>query len=74
MQDWGITVTKWSLSVLWVDSEILTKGNSTDYHYGISAGNYRLVYARRFSLDRKTKKLLEPIPANNRRLKKSKKA
>ena len=58
----GYNSDKWCLSLLWVDSEILNKGSSTDYHYGITAGNYRLIYARRFSLDRKTKKLLEPIP------------
>ncbi len=58
----GYNSDKWSLSVLWVDTELLMKGKSTLYSYDVSVGNYRLIYARRFSLDRKTKKLLEPIP------------
>lgn len=58
----GYNSDKWSLSVLWVDTELLMKGKSTLYSYDVSVGNYRLIYARRFSLDRKTKKILEPIP------------
>ncbi len=58
----GYNGKKWSLSILWVDTELFMKGESTGYSYKISAGNYRLVYARRFNLDRKVKKILEPIP------------
>jgi hypothetical protein len=58
----GYNGNKWSLSVLWIDTELLMKGQSTDYGYTVSVGNYRLIYARRFSLDRKTKQLLAPIP------------
>ena len=58
----GYNGNKWSLSVLWVDSEFFLKGAGSAYKYKISVGNYRLVFAKRFNLDRKTKKLLEPIP------------
>ena len=38
------------------------KGAKTYYQYIASTGNYRLIYARRFNLDRKTKQILAPIP------------
>jgi hypothetical protein len=53
----------WSLSVLWVDTELFMKGASSAYHYTAAVGNYRLIYARRFYLSRKTSKILAPIPA-----------
>ena len=58
----GYNGDKWDLSVLWVDTELFMKGQTSDYSYTTGVGNYRLIYARRFNLDRKTKKLLEPIP------------
>ena len=58
----GYNSSKWCLSLLWVDSELFLKGAQTYYHYKVSTGNYRLIYARRFNLDRKTKQLLAPIP------------
>jgi Domain of unknown function (DUF4421) len=59
----GYNGNKWSFSVLWVDSELFMRGESSDYHYTVAVGNYRLIYARRFNLSRETKKILEPIPA-----------
>jgi hypothetical protein len=58
----GYNSSKWSLSLLWVDSELFMKGAQSNYHFTVDVGNYRLVYARRFSLDRNTKKILAPIP------------
>jgi hypothetical protein len=58
----GYNSNQWDLSFLWVDTELFTKGETSNYNYTAGVGNYRLVYARRFSLDRKIKKLLEPIP------------
>jgi hypothetical protein len=58
----GYNGSKWSLSLLWVDTELFMKGESSDYSYKITSGNYRLVYTRRFSLGQKVKKVLEPIP------------
>jgi hypothetical protein len=58
----GYNGDKWDLSVLWVDTELFMKGETSNYSYTAGAGNYRLIYAKRFNLDRKTKKLLEPIP------------
>lgn len=58
----GYNGSKWSLSLLWVDTALFTRGESSDYSYKISSGNYRMVYTRRFNLDHKVKKILEPIP------------
>lgn len=58
----GYNGDKWDLSILWVDTELFMKGQTSNYSYTADAGNYRLVYAKRFNLGRKTKKLLEPIP------------
>jgi hypothetical protein len=58
----GYNGSKWSLSLLWVDTELFMRGASTAYHYTIGVGNYRLVYAKRFNLNRNTKKILAPIP------------
>jgi len=58
----GYNGDKWNLSFSWIDTELLMKGKSTDYGYVVSVGNYRLIYARRFNLDRKTKQILAPIP------------
>jgi hypothetical protein len=59
----GYNGNKWSLSVLWVDSELFMRGERSGYHYTVAVGNYRLIYARRFNLSRKTKEILKPIPA-----------
>jgi Domain of unknown function (DUF4421) len=58
----GYNGDKWSLSALWVDTELFMKGAGTNYSYTIGVGNYRLIYARRFNLDRKVKQILAPIP------------
>jgi Domain of unknown function (DUF4421) len=58
----GYNGSKWSLSVLWVDTKLFMNGESTDYNYTVDVGNYRLIYARRFNLDRKVKQILAPIP------------
>src|SRR5450432_623715 len=58
----GYNGNKWSLSVLWIDTELFMLGESSDYHYTVDVGNYRLIYSRRFNLNRKVKKILAPIP------------
>jgi Domain of unknown function (DUF4421) len=58
----GYNGSKWSLSLLWVDTQLFMKGAETDYTYSAIVGNYRLIYARRFTLDPKVKKILKPIP------------
>jgi hypothetical protein len=57
----GYNTKNWSLSILWVSEQIQVKGTSSDYKYFITTGNYRLIYAKRFALNRKTKKVLNPI-------------
>ena len=42
----GYNGDKWSLSLSWIDTELLLNGKSTDYSYTVSVGNYRLTYAR----------------------------
>jgi hypothetical protein len=58
----GYNGDKWDLSVLWVDTELFMKGETSDYSYTAGAGNYRFIYAQRFNLSRKTRKMLAPIP------------
>lgn len=58
----GYNGSQWSLSLQWVNTELFMRGVNTAYQYTIGVGNYRLIYAKRFNLDRKTKKILSPIP------------
>jgi Domain of unknown function (DUF4421) len=57
----GYNSEKWDLSVLWVSNRTYVKGPATDYKYTIDAGNYRLIYAKRFTLNKKVRKVLQPI-------------
>jgi Domain of unknown function (DUF4421) len=57
----GYSTRKWNLSVKWVGNRIFVKGNGTGYQYVISPGNYRLIYARHFTLNRRVKKALQPL-------------
>ena len=58
----GYNGNKWSLSVLWVDSEFFSKGASSEYSYEIVLAITGMVFTKRFNLDHKVKKILEPIP------------
>jgi len=57
----GYNTRKWNLSVLWAGNRIYVKGGGSGYQYQISAGNFRLIYAHRFPINREIKKVLEPI-------------
>jgi len=57
----GYNTAKWNLSILWVATYIHFAGEVSDYKYRISTGNYRLFYARRFTINKKVKNVLEPI-------------
>ncbi len=57
----GYNTAKWGLSVLWVGDEIHIKGGSSSYQYLIRTGNYRLIYAKRFTINHKVRKVLQPI-------------
>lgn len=57
----GYNTEKWDLSAKWLANEIYVRGEASGYRYSISAGSYRLIYTRRFSLNRQTKKILKPI-------------
>ena len=48
--------------MLCVDTQLFMKGANTDFMYTVGVGNYRLVYAWRFGLDRKMQEIPEPIP------------
>jgi hypothetical protein len=58
----GYNADKWNLSALWVSTRLNVSGPHSGYRYGIATGNYRLIYARRFSVNRKVRKMLQPIP------------
>jgi hypothetical protein len=58
----GYNGPKWSLSMLWVDDDLFLRGGASEYHYEANVGNYRLIYAKRFTLARKVKQILSPIP------------
>ncbi len=57
----GYNSEKWNLTLLWIGSQIYVRGPATNYKYGFGVGNYRLIYARRFPLNRKVKKMLTPV-------------
>ena len=58
----GYNNDNWCLSALWVSTTLNVKGPVSGYHYGVDTGNYRLIYARRFKVNRKVRSMLEPIP------------
>jgi hypothetical protein len=41
-------------------SNSVADGKASGYQYAINTGNYRLVYARRFAVNRRMKKILGP--------------
>ena len=57
----GYNSDHWSLSLLWVGDQIHIRGGASDYKYLFTTGNYRLIFAKRFSVNRKVKKALQPI-------------
>ncbi len=58
----GYNSNRWNVSLLWVDTTLPEKGRNSGYAYSVNVGNYRLIYARRMSINHKIKKLLEPVP------------
>ena len=58
----GYNSEKWNLTALWVSTRLNVKGEISDYKYGVATGNYRLILARRFQVNHRVKKMLEPIP------------
>jgi hypothetical protein len=57
----GYNTENWNLSMIWVASQFYVRGQSSGYQYTFLSGNYRLMYARRFVLNKKVKKVLTPI-------------
>ncbi|HTQ64948.1 MAG TPA: DUF4421 domain-containing protein [Puia sp.] len=57
----GYNSNRWSLSLLWVGDQIHIRGGASDYKYLFTTGNYRLIFAKRFAVNRKVKKALKPI-------------
>ena len=57
----GYNTENWNLAMIWVGSLFYIRGQASDYRYTFLSGNYRLMYARRFILNRKVKKVLTPI-------------
>jgi len=57
----GYNAQNWDLSLLWVGDQIHVTGAGSGYNYRITTGNYRLIFAKRFSINRKVKQMLQPI-------------
>jgi uncharacterized protein DUF4421 len=57
----GYNTDNWNLAMIWVASQFYIKGQASNYQYTFLSGNYRLMYARRFTLNKKVKKVLSPI-------------
>ena len=57
----GYNAEKWNLAMIWVAAQFYVRGQASGYQYSFYSGNYRLMYARRFVLGRKVKKVLTPI-------------
>ncbi|HVW58439.1 MAG TPA: DUF4421 family protein [Puia sp.] len=54
----GYNTNKWGLSLAWLTTGMKLQGKEFDYRYSITAGNYRLVYARRLAINRKMKNII----------------
>jgi hypothetical protein len=56
----GYTTNRWGLNLIWITSNSMADGKTSGYQYAINTGNYRLVYARRFAVNRRMKRILGP--------------
>jgi len=56
----GYNTNKWGLSLAWLTTGVKLQGKEFDYRYSITAGNYRLVYARRIAISHKMKQIIGP--------------
>lgn len=56
----GYTTNRWGLNLIWIMSNSVADGKASGYQYAINTGNYRLVYARRFAVNRRMKRILGP--------------
>lgn len=56
----GYNSARWGLNFMWLTTGVNTEGKASGYQYSISTGNYRLVYARRFAINRRMRTILGP--------------
>ncbi|MBN8856034.1 MAG: hypothetical protein BGO55_15110 [Sphingobacteriales bacterium 50-39] len=56
----GYNTNRWGLTLAWLTTGTKLQGKEFDYKYTITAGNYRLVYARRLAINRKMKNIIGP--------------
>jgi hypothetical protein len=54
----GYNDNKWHIGLSWIANHIDTEGSTSDYKYMFNTGGYRLVYSRRFALNRDMKRIL----------------
>jgi hypothetical protein len=54
----GYNTNKWGLTFAWLATGLNLPGKAYDYKYSVTAGNYRLVYARRLAINRKMKTII----------------
>ncbi|WP_118976877.1 DUF4421 domain-containing protein [Taibaiella koreensis] len=57
----GYNSRRWIYTASLVNSTVTADGSYNEGMYRISTGNYRLTVARRFTLDRKTRKTIKPV-------------
>ncbi len=57
----GYNSRRWSYTASFVNSIVTAEGIYNNNAYRISTGNYRLTVARRFTLNRKARKTIEPV-------------
>ena len=56
----GYNTNRWGLNFQFLTTGVNMPGKESDYHYSISSGNYRLVYARRFAINRRMRHIIGP--------------
>ena len=54
----GYNTNTWGLTLSWLTTGTKLQGKEFDYKYTITAGNYRLVYARRLAINRRMKSII----------------
>jgi len=56
----GYNSRRWIYTASWIENTVVMKGSYNVANYKINTGVYRVTIARRFSVNRKTKKMLNP--------------
>jgi hypothetical protein len=55
----GYNANKWNVGLSWLATRISSEGHTSLYKYIYNAGGYKLVYARRFAIGHKMRRILD---------------